>query len=82
MPYVNPEYPIHIITGAAGCPEYLDGFTKTENKWSYIHVSRYGYGKIKISKNTLYWEQMGVFTNGFYKDFYVVDKMWLIKYNP
>lgn len=24
--YVNPQAPVHIISGAAGCPENLDGF--------------------------------------------------------
>jgi len=44
--YVNPDRPIHILTGAAGCPENQDPWQSTGNPFSSLRLNIYGYGRI------------------------------------
>mgnify|MGYP001345249535 FL=1 len=74
-PYLDLNIPIHIISGAAGCRENLDGFVRKKNNWSYIQVSQYGYGILSVIENKLHWIQKGLQEN----DMNIVDEFWLLK---
>jgi len=56
----NPLYPIHIVTGSAGCQEYLEWFDDVNYPaWSCVRSPTYGYGHLQIHNSThLYWEQL------------------------
>jgi len=58
--YINPKYPVHIITGSAGNEEDLGDFDDVlYGRWSAVRSSTYGYGHLIIYNNThLYWEQL------------------------
>ncbi|GIX92566.1 acid phosphatase type 7 [Caerostris darwini] len=74
-PYTNPKAPVHIITGSAGCQEYLDPFVRNPAEWSAARFSDYGYTRLMIINNThLYMEQVSDDQNG-----KVLDNMMLIK---
>lgn len=73
-PYENPGAPVHIISGSAGCQEYIDGFIPSPAKWSAFRHSDYGYGHLTIlNKTNIYWEQMSANSGK------VVDRMSLVK---
>ena len=44
--------PIHILTGAAGCPENQDGWKKTPNAFSALRINDYGYTRLKALNAT------------------------------
>jgi hypothetical protein len=50
--YVNYKAPIHILTGAAGCPEDQDGWQKTANPFSALRVNDYGYSRLQVLNAT------------------------------
>jgi hypothetical protein len=50
--YVNPTRPIHILTGAAGCPENQDGWQKTAAAYSAKRINDYGYSRLKALNAT------------------------------
>ncbi len=50
--YVNYKAPIHILTGAAGCPENQDGWQKTANAFSALRVNDYGYSRLQVLNGT------------------------------
>ena len=55
--YHNANYPTQIITGAAGCPEKLQGTVKVRSM-SAVRVSKYGYGHLIVMNSThMKWEQ-------------------------
>ncbi len=58
--YVNSQYTTHIVTGAAGCQEYLDYFSNVSwANWSGVRSSNYGYGHLRIANAThLHWTQL------------------------
>jgi len=57
--YYNAKYPVHIVTGAAGCQEDLDYYDDVfYGPWSVIRSSSYGYGHLSIINSThLLWRQ-------------------------
>lgn len=74
-PYKNPNAPVHIITGSAGCKEKTDTFNKTVPAWSAFRSSDYGYTRLKAHNTShLYFEQVSDEKNG-----EIIDKFWLIK---
>ncbi|XP_024215555.1 acid phosphatase type 7 isoform X2 [Halyomorpha halys] len=74
-PYTNPNAPVHVISGSAGCQEFTDHFIKQPKPWSAFRNSDYGYARLKIFNHThLYWEQVSAEKEGD-----VIDSMWLIK---
>ncbi|XP_014781554.1 acid phosphatase type 7 isoform X2 [Octopus bimaculoides] len=74
-PYDNPEAPVHITTGSAGCSEKHDPFANKTAPWSVFRSLDYGYTRMKIYNSShLYTEQVSDD-----KDGEVIDKMWLIK---
>ena len=56
----NPLYPVHIITGSAGCSEGLEWFDDVfVPSWSVVRSGTYGYGHLRVHNAThLYWEQL------------------------
>ncbi|XP_064621991.1 acid phosphatase type 7-like [Lineus longissimus] len=74
-PYNNPDAPVHIITGSAGCSEGTDPFEPKPWPWSAFHSDDYGYNRFQVFNSThLYIEYVSDI-----KDGAVIDKMWLIK---
>ena len=56
----NPRYPVHIVTGSAGCQEYLEWFDDVfVPAWSVVRSPTYGYGHLIVHNEThLYWDQL------------------------
>jgi len=50
--YVNYDRPIHILTGAAGCPENQDGWQKAANPFSALRINDYGYSRLQAVNAT------------------------------
>ena len=38
QPYTNPQAPVHITTGSAGCREKVDPFIKNPPEWSAFRL--------------------------------------------
>ena len=76
QPYTNPQAPVHIITGSAGCYSGHDPFKNNTHvaPWSAFRTLDYGYSRMQIYNHShLYMEQVSTDVNA------VIDKMWLIK---
>ncbi|XP_077292142.1 acid phosphatase type 7 isoform X2 [Arctopsyche grandis] len=74
-PYVNPQAPVHIVTGSAGCKEGREPFVLTPPEWSAFHSQDYGYTRLKAYNTShLYIEQISDDQNGA-----VIDKFWIVK---
>jgi len=74
QPYVNPQAPVHIITGSAGNKEKLDLFGPPRGPWSAFRSSTYGYSRMNVYNNThLYMEQV------LESDSSIIDSIWLIQ---
>jgi len=74
-PYHNARAPIHVITGAAGCDEFLHNFSRSpKGPWSAVRVLAYGIAHLDVHNAThAYIEQ--IFTpNGS-----VADSFWVTK---
>jgi hypothetical protein len=58
--YVNPKFPVHIVTGAPGCQEYFDYYDDVfYGPWSAVRSSTYGYGHFIVHNKThVYWDQL------------------------
>ena len=58
--HTNPRYPVHIVTGSAGCQEYLEWFDDVFiPAWSVVRSPTYGYGHLIVHNEThLYWDQL------------------------
>ncbi|KAI6176264.1 Purple acid phosphatase [Aphelenchoides bicaudatus] len=73
-PYNNPNAPVHVISGSAGCQENTDEFTLPQAPWDAARNSDYGFGLLRIYNSThLYWEQVRAYDGA------VVDSFTLIK---
>lgn len=74
-PYTNPQAPVHVISGSAGCKEGTDQFNDTRPAWSAFASTDYGYMRLKAHNKThLYLEQVSDNKQG-----EVIDFFWLIK---
>lgn len=74
-PYTNPNAPVHVITGSAGCQEFTDKFIPDPSVWSAFRSSDYGYARLQVFNHThLYMEQVSVDKEGD-----VIDSFWVIK---
>ncbi|CAF1157139.1 unnamed protein product [Rotaria sordida] len=72
--YIDPDAPVHIITGSAGCNERHDPFG-VPRPWTAFQNSDYGYTRMNVhNASHLYLEQVSDDQGG-----KVVDNMWLIK---
>lgn len=50
--YVNYDRTIHILTGAAGCPENQDPWGAGPNPFSALRLNVYGYGRLTVTNVT------------------------------
>lgn len=59
-PYTDAPAPVYIVSGAAGCPEQLEGFLDYPNTpCSVLRIHDYGFGVIQVSNaSTLLWQQI------------------------
>ena len=72
--YIEPNGPIHIITGSAGCDEFLDRYDKGTYPWSAFKSDSYGFGMLDIINNTYArWRQLDA------KDGSVLDEIFVGK---
>ncbi|KAI5638233.1 calcineurin-like phosphoesterase domain-containing protein [Phthorimaea operculella] len=73
-PYRNPQAPVHLITGSAGC--YEDTYPINKRKpWTVFSSSDYGYTRFKAyNKTHLHIEQVSVDKEG-----KIIDSFWLIR---
>jgi len=46
--YSDPKYPVHVISGSAGCREIHDPFSIPEPAWSYFRSNNYGYTLLTV----------------------------------
>ena len=56
--YVNANRPIHILSGAAGCPENQDPWqpARKANEFSAVRINDYGYGILRVvNETTIAW---------------------------
>lgn len=49
--YVNYDRPIHILSGAAGCPENQDPWQPSGNPFSALRLNVYGYGRLQVRQH-------------------------------
>jgi hypothetical protein len=55
--YVDPIGTVHVVVGAAGCPENRDGWKQHGNAFSAVRLNDYGYGRLSAPNAThLHWE--------------------------
>lgn len=74
QPYTNPQAPVHIVSGSAGCDENLDRFNGALGPWSAVRDMSYGYGHLDVKNAThVHWEQLYAGNRS------VTDSIWLIK---
>jgi hypothetical protein len=72
--YIDPDAPVHITTGSAGCDERHDPFG-VPRPWTAFTNSDYGYTRMNVyNASHLYLEQVSDDQGG-----KVVETMWLIK---
>jgi len=50
--FVDYKAPIHILTGAAGCPENQDPWQHTANPFSALRINDYGYSRLQALNST------------------------------
>lgn len=76
-PYTDPKKPIHILSGAAGCPENQDPWQPNPPAWSALELNIYGYGRLTVHNAThAYWDVVDASQNGT-----IVDAIWIIQHN-
>jgi hypothetical protein len=74
-PYVDPTAPVHILTGAAGNQEDLDGFGPP-GPWTAFRSATYGYGHLNVVNAThLQFQQMQDASGAF------IDQVWIVQNN-
>jgi hypothetical protein len=73
--YVDPKYPMMIISGSAGCREFFNYYDSVfYGAWSVYRSASYGYGHLTIHNSThLYWDQLIDEGRG------GKDTMWIVK---
>ncbi|CAF1500990.1 unnamed protein product [Didymodactylos carnosus] len=74
-PYTNPQAPVHLISGSAGCYSAHNPFLNQTQIYSAFRSDDYGYSRMNIINSThLYLEQVSDDQNG-----KVIDNFTLIK---
>jgi hypothetical protein len=54
--YTNPTKPVHIINGAAGCPENQDAWQNVTTDWVAYKANVYGYARVTFpNASTAVW---------------------------
>ena len=70
--FVNPKYPIHVITGAAGNRENLASFVDPQPDWSINRLDDYSVSLFKLKQNEISFFQLD-------HDAKVIDSFRLVK---
>ena len=81
---LDPKATIYIVTGAAGCSEMHEPFTKPQPPRSAFRSNTFGYSKMWIYNAThIQWQQIITDPTYFGPDEYgkVVDDTWIIQHN-
>jgi len=74
--YVDFNKTVHIITGAAGCPENTDTWQNTSNPFSAYRIADYGYGRLHVVNAThMRWEYQDDTAGA------ILDSVWLVKHS-
>uniref|UniRef100_A0A834R677 Purple acid phosphatase n=1 Tax=Sarcoptes scabiei TaxID=52283 RepID=A0A834R677_SARSC len=74
-PYRNPKAPVHIISGSAGCREFVTPVCPKPNKFTAYASSDYGFMGIHFINHThIHMEQFSINRKG-----QVIDEFYLIK---
>ncbi|CAH0561321.1 unnamed protein product [Brassicogethes aeneus] len=74
-PYVNPQAPVHIVTGSAGCKEGREDFTPYRPYWSAFISRDYGYTRLKAYNST----HLNLIQISDDKEGQIIDDFWIIK---
>ncbi|KAM9048272.1 acid phosphatase type 7-like [Megaptera novaeangliae] len=75
MPYTHPRGPIHIITGSAGCEEWLTPLTLFPRPWSAVRIKEYGYTWLHNLNGThVHIQQVSDDQDG-----KIVDDVWVVR---
>ena len=73
--YIDFNRTVHILSGAAGCPENQDGWQAKGNPFSLVRIYDYGYGRLSpVNVTHLYWEYVDDVNAT------VLDSVWLVKH--
>ena len=51
--YKNPEYPVHVVTGAPGNREKINTFENDTPDWSALRLEEYSFTTLNVTKNSL-----------------------------
>jgi len=80
--YVNPKYPVHIVSGAAGCVETVPtpvdpiNFLPPQNA---VRLGKFGFGKMEVfGSKQIHWQFIGA--NSTYVG-EILDEFWITKDN-
>jgi len=72
--YVDFNRTVHILSGAAGCPENQDGWQANGNPFSVVRINDYGYGRLSpVNFTHMHWEYVDDVNAT------VLDSVWLVK---
>lgn len=73
---IDYDRPIHILSGAAGCPENQDAWQTAGNPFSLVRLNVYGYGRLHVlNATTAVWEFLDVTNNT------IVDTRTIVQHN-
>lgn len=81
---IDPKATIYVVTGAAGCSEMHEGFTRVAPSWSAFRSNTFGYSRMVIYNRThLHWQQVQTDPTLFGPDLYgrVIDDAWIVQHN-
>ena len=81
---IDPKATIYIVTGAAGCQEMHEPFTRPQPPRSAFRSNTFGYSRMFIYNAThIHWEQIVTDPTYFGSDMYgkVVDSTWVIQHH-
>ena len=81
---LEPKATIYVVTGAAGCAEMHEGFTRVAPSWSAFRSNTFGYSRMTVyNASHLHWQQVQTDPTLFGKDLYgrVIDDAWIVQHN-
>ena len=84
MSNIDPKATIYIVTGAAGCSEMHEPFTKPQPPRSAFRSNTFGYSRMYIhNASHIHWQQVVTDPTYFGSDMYgkVIDDTWFIQHN-
>ena len=74
--YIDFNRTVHILSGAAGCPENQDGWQAKGNPFSLVRINDYGYGRFSpVNATHAHWQYVDDVNAT------VLDEVWLVKHS-